>query len=116
MFSLSLKTRTQPHLPKYLPSTFKYMFVPSFKIFGDGGLSRNLSKYRLKVLSETLTLLNLVRNSKVVLVEIHLLNRQKYLFAFIFLLGVKVLLQAIHLKRKVPDFDFPCLANFLRQK
>ncbi len=74
-------------------------------IFKD--LSKNLSKYRLKVPGETFTPLNLLNDSIVTLDEIQDLNRLKYRFDFIFFLGVKVFLHFKHLQRRVPDFDLP---------
>ena len=79
--------------------------------FTVGGLSKNLWKYLLRVRRETKDLLNFFTKSALAPLNIHILNKPKYLFDLLFFLVVNVLPQEVHLLREELEFELPHLID-----
>ncbi|HOA18478.1 MAG TPA: hypothetical protein PKK54_01090 [bacterium] len=99
MFLPSLHTIQQPHLPKYLASIFRWIFLRVGDALGTRVLRRKTSKYFTSCLEEILVLVRWTILSTVLPVVIQSVNNLKYLSILetVFLEKEKVLEQVLHL-------------------
>ena len=107
-----LHTSKQPHLPKYVPSIFRYIISPSISGFwGKGSLSKCLWNILIIVLYDLFTFLKEIKSVIEILTKIQLLKREKYLSDR--WLRVNVFKQFKHLYLGELEFDLPQLWVFL---